>query len=125
MGDEPSVDPLNIAAALADLSDLALRQGDLESAREYGERSLALRAPRGSPYARGLNALGELALQEGDFAEARRLMEEAAADYKRVGHEANYVATLESLAEVARREGDVKRRDWASRGGASAGGGAG
>ncbi|MGH3016955.1 MAG: hypothetical protein ACRDLU_01105 [Gaiellaceae bacterium] len=52
---------------------------------------------------------GRFALLEGDFAEARRLMEEAAADYKRVGHEANYVATLESLAEVARREGDVKR----------------
>jgi hypothetical protein len=36
-------------------------------------------------------------------------MEEAAADYERVGHEANYVATLESLAEVARREGDAER----------------
>ncbi len=108
MADDPSVDPLNIAAALADLSDLALRQGDLERAREYGERSLTLSAARGLPYARGLNALGEVALQEGDFAEARRLMEEAAADYKRVGHEANYVATLEGLAEVARREGDVE-----------------
>ncbi|MGH3141670.1 MAG: hypothetical protein ACRDO9_00850, partial [Gaiellales bacterium] len=52
---------------------------------------------------------GRFALLEGDFAEARRLMEDAAADYKRVGHEANYDATLESLAEVARREGDVNR----------------
>jgi predicted ATPase/class 3 adenylate cyclase len=109
MADDPSVDPLHVAAALADLSDVALRRGDLERAREYGERSLTFSASRGLPYARGRNALGEVALQESDFAEARRLMEEAAADYERVGHESNYVATLEGLAEVARREGDVER----------------
>jgi predicted ATPase len=109
MTDDPSVDQLHVAAALADLSDVALRRGDLERAREYGERSLAISVAKGLPYARGRNALGEVALEEGDFAEARRLMEEAAADYERVGHEANYVATLESLAEVARREGDAER----------------
>jgi len=109
MADDPSVDQLHVAAALADLSDLALRRGDLEGAREYGERSLAHSTAEGLPYARGRGALAEVALEKGDFVEARRLMEEAAADYERVGHETNYVATLESLAEVARREGDIER----------------
>jgi predicted ATPase len=111
MADDPSVDQLHVAAALADLSDVALRRGDLVLAREYGERSLAHSTAKGLPYARGRGALAEVALEEGDFAEARRLMEEAAADYERVGHETNYVATLESLAEVARREGDLERAD--------------
>jgi predicted ATPase len=109
MADDPSVDQLHIAAALADLSDIALRQGDLERAREYGERSLEVSTTKALPYARGRNALGEVALAEGDFAEAQRLMAEAATEYERVGHEANYVATLEGLAEVARREGDGER----------------
>jgi predicted ATPase/class 3 adenylate cyclase len=109
MADDPSVDQLHVAAALADLSDVALRRGDLIRAREYGERSLAHSTAKGLPYARGRGALAEVALEEGDFAEARRMMEEAAADYQRVGHETNYVATLESLAEVARREGDGER----------------
>jgi predicted ATPase len=109
MADDASVNPLYVAAALADLSDMALRQGDLERAREYGERSISFREARGLPYARGLNSLGQLALEEGNFVEARRLLEEAAVDYERLGHETNYVATLESLGEVARREGDVDR----------------
>jgi predicted ATPase/class 3 adenylate cyclase len=109
MAGDPSVPPLPVAAALADLSDMALRQGDLAGAREYAERSLAFRAAHGIRGARALQSLAQLAMAEGDLERARSVWEEAAADYARAGHEANYIGALDGLREVARRAGDLNR----------------
>ena len=109
MADNASVDPLTVAAALADLSDIAREKGDLARAREFGERSLKFRRARSLPGARALSSLAELALEEGDLEGAERLFERAADDYNRVGHESNYAGAIAGLGEVARRQGNVSR----------------
>jgi tetratricopeptide (TPR) repeat protein len=109
LADDPNVDQLYVAAALADLSDIARQEGDLARAREYAERSRAFRSARGLPGGRAFSSLGELALEEGDLERAERLFEDAARDYAGFGADLIYVYALKSLGEVARRRGDSTR----------------
>ena len=105
--DDSSVDQLYVAAAISDLSDIARVDGDVASAREFAERSLAFRAARGLPGGRAFSSLGELALEEGDLERADRFFEDAARVYEGLGHDLNYVAALKGRGEAARRQGDL------------------
>ena len=109
MADNPSIDPLTVASALADLSDFARDRDELRQASEYAERSLEFRATHGLPGARAVNSLAEIALEEGDLERAERLFERAAGDYARIGHHHNYTWALLGLGDVARRRGDFRR----------------
>jgi predicted ATPase/class 3 adenylate cyclase len=107
--DDSNVDQLYVAAALADLSDIAREQGDVARAHEYAERTLAFRRARGLPGGRAFSSLGELALEEGDLERAGRLFEAAARDYAGFGHDLNYVGAIKGRGEVARQQGDLDR----------------
>jgi predicted ATPase/class 3 adenylate cyclase len=105
MDDNPSVDRLSVASALADLSDFAREQGDLTSAADHAERSADYRRAHGLPGARAVNSLAEIALAAGNLERAERLFERAAEDYS--GHDANRAGVLSRLGEVARRREDL------------------
>ena len=107
--DDPNMDQLYVAAALADLSDISRQQGDRAGAQGYAERSLAFRAARGIPGGRAFTSLGELALEKGDLELAERMFADAAQDYAGFGHAMNYLGALKCLGEVARRRGDSAR----------------
>ena len=107
MAGDASVDPLPIAAALADLSDSARGEGDLRRARDYAERSLEYRNAHGLPGTRALNSLAHVALEDGNLENAAKLFERAADSFKSVGQATNYVQALLGLAEVARRGGRI------------------
>jgi predicted ATPase len=109
LADEPSVDPLTVASALADLSDMARADGRLVDARRYAEQSLEHRVAHGLPGARALTSLGELALVDEDLDRAAAYYEAASADYSSTGFHVNYTRAIRSLAEVARR-----RRDYSA-----------
>jgi len=65
-------EPLNAAACLNQLADIALEQDDVDAARRLVEESVALRRRSDSPggLARALSTLGEIALVEGDLIRA-------------------------------------------------------
>jgi predicted ATPase/class 3 adenylate cyclase len=107
MADNPSIDRLPVASALADLSDFARDRGDHTSAADYAKRSLEYRTAHDLPAARAVNSLAEIALANGDLEQAERLFQRAADDY--AGHDTNRVAVLARLGEVARRCGDLGR----------------
>jgi predicted ATPase len=87
------------AATLADLSEIALDQGDYESARAYAERSAA--AGGGGRVAL---CFAELGIRTGELAPARSHALAALAGLEAGSF--NYACALEILAEVARREGN-------------------
>jgi predicted ATPase/class 3 adenylate cyclase len=98
------------AATLADLAEIALAQGDLESARRYAEESDA--AGGG---ARVELDLGEIELRAGKLDAARTHAEEALAGFEEGGF--NYACALELLGEILRRSDEaVLGREWFSRG---------
>lgn len=92
-----------LAATLADLSDMALDQGDVERARAYAERSHALGAST-----RGLFSLAEVELHEGKLESAERRLVECARRFKGE-HDFNHAFALEALGETVRRQGDAAR----------------
>ncbi len=87
------------AATLADLSEIALDQGDFASARSYAEQSAA--AGGG---ARATLCFAELALRHGDLHRAESDGLAALADLEPGAY--NHACTLEMLGETARRTGD-------------------
>ena len=99
------------AALLADLADLALEKGDLETAVDHAEQSLAAREKKGLPTARALATLGDIAMRTGDLDGAEEMLSRAAAEFVDRGHDANYASTTATLAEVARRRGDPLRAE--------------
>ena len=103
------VDPLAAAAAMADLSDIALDRGDRQGARAWAERSLEWRNAHDLPGARALMSLAELALEEGEPDRAERLYEQAAESQAVSGHDLNRANSLRGGGEAARRRGDLAR----------------
>jgi len=90
------------AATLADLSEIALEQGDLAAARDYAEKSAAAGVgPRAAL------CFAELALREGDLRSAESNGRTALASLEDGAF--NHACGLEILAETARRSGDVER----------------
>jgi predicted ATPase len=93
-----------LMSTLADLSDMALVRGDVEGARAYAARALAVDAHS----LRALYALAEVELQDGDFESAETHFAECATGFEGV-HDFNYGFSLEALGESARRRGDAAR----------------
>jgi ATP/maltotriose-dependent transcriptional regulator MalT len=108
MADNASIEPLAVASAMADLSDLARYEGELTRAADYAERSLEYRTTHDLPGARALSSLAAIALERCDFELAERLNERAAADYAQ-GDDSNYARALASLGDIARQRGDLGR----------------
>ena len=86
-------------AILADLSEVALDQGDFDQARAYAEESAAA---GGGP--RASLCLAELALRRADPGAAELHARVALAGFQQGAF--NYACALEILAEAARRRGD-------------------
>jgi predicted ATPase len=102
-------DPLDVAAAMADLSDFALDRGDRDGARAWAERSLEFRIAHDLQPARALNSLAELALDEGELERAEDLFVQAAESMARSGHELNRAWALRGAGDAARRRGHLFR----------------
>jgi predicted ATPase len=90
------------AATLADLSEIALDQGDLALARRYAEESAAAGAG-----ARASLCFAELSLRLGDLAAAEASGLSALAGLEQGAF--NHACGLEILGETARRSGDETR----------------
>jgi hypothetical protein len=90
------------AATLADLSEIALDQGDLALARRYAEESAAAGAG-----ARASLCFAELSLRLGDLAAAEASGLRALAGLEQGAF--NHACGLEILGETARRSGDETR----------------
>jgi predicted ATPase len=93
-----------LMSTLADLSDMALVRGDVEGARAYAARALAV----DEHSLRALYALAEVELQEGDLASAECHFAQCASGFEGV-HDFNYGFSVEALGETARRRGDTTR----------------
>jgi tetratricopeptide (TPR) repeat protein len=95
---------------LANLGDLALQQGDLDTAHALQTEGLELRRRLGdrSGVADSLVALGRVALARGDRATARALHNQGLAERRRVGDRPGMPASLSALAEIARLDGDAE-----------------
>jgi predicted ATPase len=93
-----------LMSTLADLSDMALMRGDVEGARAYAARALAVDAHS----LRALYALAEVELQDGHFESAENHFAECASGFEGV-HDFNHGFSLEALGETARRRGDATR----------------
>ena len=91
----------NAANLLADLADMAVDEGDIDTARAYLERSQALGGG-----ARALASLGEIFLRGGDLERAQSCFEEALPGFIASGHSFNHAVMLEALGEVALRRSD-------------------
>jgi tetratricopeptide (TPR) repeat protein len=90
------------AATLADLSEIALDQGDFAGARRYAEQSAAAGAG-----GRAFLGLAELALRVGDLRSAESNGLAALAELDEGAF--NHACGLEILGETARRSGDAAR----------------
>jgi predicted ATPase len=94
--------------ALTGLGDLALHEGDLETARRTYEQSLGLFRELGDPWgvAFNLTQLADMALLAGDLDAARRFAEESAAIRRQRLGSLHLGRALASLARIAVAEGD-------------------
>jgi predicted ATPase/class 3 adenylate cyclase len=91
----------------ADLSEILIRQGNLDEAEAHLRESLALGGG-----ARATASFAELALARGDYEAAETLARDANAGFQGV-HAYNVVATQEILGEAARRRGRLEQaRSW-------------
>ena len=104
------VNPFWEAAALVQLSRIALGEGDVQRARAIAERSLDLRVAGDLPKARALAWLGEIELREDNLVTAQELLEEAL-EVDEPRHAANDASYREALGEVVRRRGDDERAE--------------
>jgi ATP/maltotriose-dependent transcriptional regulator MalT len=96
------------AGCLSTLADIAIMRGDLASARELAEESVALRRELGSVgLGRGLASVAEVAIAEGDLAEAQAALEEALAWQRTEAPDSQHLTSLvRTLGVVALRRGD-------------------
>src|SRR5207248_11549349 len=90
------------ASVLSGAGILAEEQGDHQAAREFHERSLALRRERADQegIASSLNNLGALAFDEGKLGEAHALFGESAALYRELGNRWGISMALTNLANT-------------------------
>jgi predicted ATPase len=97
-----------VAATLADISDIHSRRGELELARKAAREALELRRSMGNPSGIGhaLYALAAVEFFAGDFPLARRGFEEAQAEFLRAGWTTESAQALFMEGQTARRMGD-------------------
>jgi predicted ATPase/class 3 adenylate cyclase len=90
---------------------IAIKQGDLESARRLAEEKRQLHAAIGDEKGVGdsIHLLGVVASTEGRYADARALLEEGKSIRERRGDEADQQSSLHVLGLVAMDEGQFER----------------
>ena len=99
-----------VAAIMNDLGDMLANEGELEKAEALHRESLEIRRQAGQERSsRATWSLGYVCMLRGDYGEARGYFEEALEIDRVAEMEENIAATLETLAESVRREGDVAR----------------
>jgi predicted ATPase/class 3 adenylate cyclase len=98
----------DVAATLADISQMHSSRGEIEPARETAGEALALRRSIGDPGGIGhaLSALATVEFFAGHFALARQGFEEAHSQFQRAEHPVESAITMLMGAEAARRMGD-------------------
>jgi non-specific serine/threonine protein kinase len=103
-----SIAPSGRAKALVGAGSLALRLGDLVTARSLLEDGIACHRATGDQrqVANGLNNLGNVLLEQGDVAAARPLYEEALSIKRELGDESTISSTINNLAIVAALQSD-------------------
>ena len=90
---------------------LALRLGDLTTARQMAEQLIQLHAESEdqSGVASGLNLLGVIETAEGEYGEARISLERARSINEQLGEDAGLAAAFHNLGLLAMDEGDFER----------------
>jgi tetratricopeptide (TPR) repeat protein len=102
-------EPRWVAAYLAELADVALGEGDGETARHLAEESAAIRREVGGLYLHGpLLVLSDVALAEGDLDQAWEHVE-SAAQHLLAGHPHELSSVIERRGEVLRRRGEYRQ----------------
>lgn len=107
VSDRTRADALNAAG------NLAVLQGDLQSAGTSYEASLAIRQAIGEaqPIAASLSNLSQIASGQGDYQRAQTLLEQSLEASRTAGDVWGVAATLGNLADVALFKGDYDRAD--------------
>jgi predicted ATPase len=90
---------------------IAIKQGDLESARLLAEQKRQLHAAIGDEKGVGdsIHLLGVIAMSEGRYIESRALLEQGKSIRERLGDEADVQSSFHVLGLVAMDEGDFER----------------
>ena len=90
---------------------IAIKQGDLESARRLAEEKRRLHAAMGDEKGVGdsIHLLGLVAITEGRYADARALLEQGKSIRERVGDEADQASSFHVLGLLAMDEGQFER----------------
>ncbi len=106
---DPDVPPPVLSGALATAGRLAFELGDLELARPWNERALAVaeRAGEKLPQAWALHGLARGAQEDGDFELARERFERSAELFLELGHHGPAGGRFTYLAELVRSQGDL------------------
>jgi non-specific serine/threonine protein kinase len=95
------------------LANIALHEGDFDTAMSLLDASLAVARGRGDDWAVAtvLNALGDVARRQGDYGQAKRRYQESLALHERLGSHprATRASVLHNLGYVAVHEGDLGR----------------
>ncbi len=101
-------DQWGIATELSELGQLALRQGDYDTARTQLEEAVALEQVAGDRWfaAHSIRSLGDVAWHQGDLARAQALYTESLALYRELGDTLRASAALRNLGHIARDQGD-------------------
>jgi predicted ATPase/transcriptional regulator with XRE-family HTH domain/Tfp pilus assembly protein PilF len=101
-------DQWGIATELSELGQLALRQGDYDTARTQLEEAVALEQVAGDRWfaAHSIRSLGDIAWHQGDLARAQALYNESLALYRELGDTLRASAALRNLGHIARDQGD-------------------
>ena len=89
---------------------IAIKQGDLETARELAEERRKLHAGTGDErgLARSINLLGVIAMEEGRYADSRALFEESKSIRERIGDESEIHSSFHNLGLLAMAQGDYR-----------------
>ncbi len=100
-----------IAYILSHLGELALRQGDYAQAYSYYQESLSLSERTGQRFNIfwGTVNMGYVELQRGNQEQARQTFQEARQFFQEAGSKIGIVYTLEGLATLAARQGQLER----------------
>ena len=101
-------DQWGIATELSELGQLALRQGDYDTARTQLEEAVTLEQVAGDRWfaAHSIRSLGDIAWHQGDLARAQALYNESLALYRELGDTLRASAALRNLGHIARDQGD-------------------
>jgi predicted ATPase/class 3 adenylate cyclase len=101
-----------LAPNLADLANVLLELGEVDRAAGYAEEAVAIHRRLGhdeTRLAHGLEAVAQVELRRGNLARAAELLEETTAIFRRNELPGWAAMTLEPLAGVYRRRGELER----------------